>query len=360
MKRWFLISLILLLSTTNAIAKGVDSDTAEQINQINDSFNSADDSALNEEDIQNMGYGIDPADKKRDLTKKYASIDETDEQNAVTLNLNQQTGEEKFEERSNKIFKLGVEKESPYADIEASNMFWDNSKNFTNVFFQDYKNLMFMPSTINSSVLKRDLGAGTSVYVGQEALSSFDGVTVDFIRSNITTYDVGAKIIQQGDKVKFSAGTYTSTLNQLLSGGAVLSSNSINLPKNLGSFLVGGGFYSNEYDAASKNTGGLFAQYKFDRLKLNASVSKSQYSNADNLETGIYLVPELQLTKSVSLKTRVVKNISQNTNQGEIGLTYKPWKNNSRDFELELNAANTHSPSQVDKQRFKFSASFKL
>lgn len=364
MKRFIFIALILFLLTNNSAfslsLKKEEPKSAEtieqikQINQINQSFeDDEDESFLNEEDIKKMGYGINPSDKKEDLSKKY-------EEEEIKLDLKKKPSKEKNEESYEKLFKIGIERQVPYNLYKTENMFWDTSKNFLNTYYQDYRNQLPLPTMINSSYLSREMGSRTSVYVGQTALSSFDDITVDFVRANVTTYDVGAKFITQGNKVNFSTGVYNSTLNHRLSGGAVISSNPFSIPKIRGNFVVGGGLYTNELDQANRNTGGVFGQYQIKRLKLNAQIAKSQYSNTNALDTGLYFVPELQLTDSISVKTRFVQNISQNTNQDEIGLTFSPKKNNPRDFELEFNAANIYSDSELTKQRVRFSASFKL
>lgn len=350
---YFIICIFFFSSAGAQAAKSVSPENAEIINQINQSLDADEYSELDEDDIKSMGYGINPSDTKQELEQKY-------EESAVNLKIEDKTAQEKFDERSQKVFKLGAEKYSDYSVLKTQNMFWDTSENFQKLYYQDYKNRLYLPNMLNSSYITSELNPATSFYVGQRSLSSFDDITVDFVRSNTTTYDVGAKVITRGDSVNFTAGAYNSSLTHLISGGAIIASNPIILPNSMGSFVVGGGYYANEMESDSKNTGGMFAEYRIKRLKLNAEVAKSKYSNTDALETGLYFVPEFQLTDSISVKTRFIKNISQNTNQDEIGLTYKPKKNNPRDLELELNAANTYSDSQVTKQRIRFTATFKL
>ena len=109
----------------------------------------------------------------------------------------------------------------------------------------------------------------------------------------------------------------------------------------------------------NRTTGGAFAEYTFKRLKLNAQLGKSKYSNAVEYDTSLYFVPELQLTDSISVKTRFIRNVTQNSMQDELALTYKP-KNNSRNFEFEVNASNQYTETATIKQRIKLSTSFRI
>lgn len=329
-------------------------ETINQILKINSSFeNSPQEENLNENDIKQMGYGIDPTEKKNDIIKKY-------EEGTVELKLSEKTPEELFAERSQKIFRLEAEKYTDIDSIYTENMIWDTSKNFRNIYYQDYRNQIPLPSIINSVSLSRKLDDETTAYIGQVPLSSFGNTTIDFIKSTTTTYDYGAKILRKGEKINIGVGTYNSTLQNNISGGAIISSNSLNIPHIKGSFVIGGGLYTNETDSGNRNTGGLFAQYSFHRLKLNTQIAQNQYSTKQGLETGIYFIPELKLTDSLSIKTRIIKNISLDTNQDEIGLSYKPVKNNPRDFQFEVYATNTNTDKDTTQQRIRFNAQFRL
>ncbi len=354
-----LISLLVSIQQISGagILKNNNNEKEEAINQIlkiNHSFENAQmEESLDENDIEEMGYGINPTEKKNEIIKKY-------EVGTVELKLSSKTPEEIFTERSQKIFKLEADKYSDLSNIYTENMIWDTSKNFQNIYYQDYKNQVPMPSIINSSSLKRNLDDETTVYVGQVPLSSFGDSTVDFIRSVTTTYDYGARLFRKGEKINIGVGAYNSTLQNNISGGAILSSNPINIPYIKGDFVFGGGVYTNETNKGNRNTGGVFAQYRLDRLKLSAQLSENQYSTKEGLETGIYIVPEFKLTDSLSIKTRFVKNVSLNTNQDEIGLAYSPQKNNPRDFKFEIYAVNTYDDKDSSQQRIRFNAQFKL
>ncbi len=343
MKRFFLI-ILLLISISSGFAcaytdlNSEDSSVEIQVNDENPE----------ESSIEYYDSDIQEVETVEDKYKDYV------------IDLNVEDNDNAKVNESGALYILQAEKNYRPQMVEAVNMFWDNSKNFINSYYQDSRNMSPMPVLINSSYISTSVNNYTKAYVGQSSLSSFDDTPVYFVRSNETTFNTGFKIVTRSEKFNFSAGTYNSTLNNLLSGGAVISTNPLNLNGIKGSFVLGGGYYTNELENDNKNTGGLFGEYKYKRLKLNLQASESKYTNSSSLETGLYFTPEIQLTDSLSLKTRFIKNITQDTNQDEIGFSYKPLKNNSRNFEFEVNAANTYSPDSTTKQRLRFNASFKI
>ena len=308
---------------------------------------------LDEEELRQMGYEVTPIVKNTE--EEEPSLEEV---NIVEL----QTGDlaSSIPPASDKVFILGVEKTHENTYLKSENMLWHNSRNFFNTYFQDPKNQSPMPIVMNTSYVSNTIGGSARVYYGQSLLGSLNDVSIGFIRANETTYNKGARIENLGKFVNYSVGVYDSTLNNNLSGGMAVSTNEVKVPHVKGAFVFGGGYYANEMDNDNKKTGGLFAEYRLNRLKFNVQAAKSKYSNSENLETSFYFTPELQLTESLSIKTRMVKNISQATNQDEIGLSYKPKRNNPRDFELEMYAANSYNDSELTKQRIRFSAKFKL
>ncbi len=307
---------------------------------------------LDEEELKQMGYETPAAEND---TETEAEVTEA-EDNAVSLQANEHSAVPPI---SDKIFILGVEKMNVYSPVRAENMIWDTSKNFMNSYYQDTKNQSPMPIIMNSSRVSNKVGENTRAYIGQSSLGVLNGLPISFIGVNEALYNNGAKIETNGKYLNISTGFYDSTLNHDLSGGLAASTNSISIPHVKGAFVFGGGFFSNESFGDMKKTGGVFGQYKLDRLKLNLQAAKSKYDNSDGLETSLYFIPEFQLTDSIAVKTRFITNIAQNTNQDEVGLSYKP-KRNKRDLELEVNAANYYSDAEISKQRIKFSAKFKI
>lgn len=289
-----------------------------------------------------------------DVAKRY-------EENSVELNLNDVDDTALEEVNSDRVFKLKVN-ETQYRieqEIKAENMIWDSSKSFSQAFLNDTRHMAPIPGVVNSSKITANLGSSISAQLGQTFLYDANGPSVLFVRANESTYNTGSIISYKGDSLNLSVGSFSSSYNHEASGGAILSSNSIFLPNNAGSFVIGGAYYSNEAQADNKITGGGFVEYTYKRLKLNAQVGQSKFSNAQNCDTSLYFIPEFKLTDSLYLKTRFIRNVSQDTMQDEVVLTYKPIKSKNN-LEIELYATNQYTNNFSIKQRLKLSTSFRI
>ncbi len=289
-----------------------------------------------------------------DVAKRY-------EENSVELNLNDVDDTALEEVNSDRVFKLKVN-ETQYRieqEIKAENMIWDSSKSFSQAFLNDTRHMAPIPGVVNSSKITANLGNSISAQLGQTFLYDANGPSVLFVRANESTYNTGSIISYKGDSLNLSVGSFSSSYNHEASGGAILSSNSIFLPNNAGSFVIGGAYYSNEAQADNKITGGGFVEYTYKRLKLNAQVGQSKFSNAQNCDTSLYFIPEFKLTDSLYLKTRFIRNVSQDTMQDEVVLTYKPIKSKNN-LEIELYATNQYTNNSSIKQRLKLSTSFRI
>ena len=289
-----------------------------------------------------------------DVAKRY-------EEDSVELNLNDVDDTALEEVNSDRVFKLKVN-ETQYRieqEIKAENMIWDSSKSFSQAFLNDTRHMAPIPGVVNSSKITANLGSSISAQLGQTFLYDANGPSVLFVRANESTYNTGSIISYKGDSLNLSVGSFSSSYNHEASGGAILSSNSIFLPNNAGSFVIGGAYYSNEAQADNKITGGGFVEYTYKRLKLNAQVGQSKFSNAQNCDTSLYFIPEFKLTDSLYLKTRFIRNVSQDTMQDEVVLTYKPIKSKNN-LEIELYATNQYTNNSSIKQRLKLSTSFRI
>ena len=289
-----------------------------------------------------------------DVAKRY-------EENSVELNLNDVDDTVLEEVNSDRVFKLKVN-ETQYKieqQIKAENMIWDGSKSFSQAFLNDSKHMAPIPSVVNSSKISANVGDSLYAQLGQTFLFDANGPSVLFVRANESTYNTGSIISYRGDSLNLSVGSFSSSYNHEASGGAILSSNSISLPNNAGSFVIGGAYYSNEAHADNKITGGGFVEYTYKRLKLNAQVGQSKFSNNQDYDTSLYFIPEFKISDSLYLKTRFIRNVSQHNMQDEIVLTYKPIKNKNN-LEIELYATNQYTNNSSIKQRLKLSTSFRI
>lgn len=357
MKRIFLTILIFFVFTFNvcyAETIKAEDNSANYADNVEQAQDQQEFYQMDEGELKEMGYETIPTQS----SSGQESSNLENEADAVSLDA--KTDSISIPPASEKLFIIGVEKTEDRAPIGADNTFWYDSNNFRNTYYQDEKNNSPLPIMFNNSYLTKQMGKNTTVYLGQTSLGAFKDQSVGFIRANETTFDNGARIVTGTDKVNFTAGIYDSTLDHTMSGGAALSSAPIKIKKIKGSFVFGGGYYTNELAYDNKSTAGLFGQYRFKRLRLALQAAKSKYASSNDLENSLYFVPEFQLTDSISIKTRFIKNIAQNVDQNEIGLCYKPKKYNPRDFEIEFNAANTYEYSQAGKPKFRFFAKFKV
>ncbi|MCD7780765.1 MAG: hypothetical protein LUH05_08865 [Candidatus Gastranaerophilales bacterium] len=283
------------------------------------------------------------------------------EENAVELNLTDISDSAINEINSERIFKLRVN-ETQYnieQGIKNENMIWDTSKSFSQSILSNSRHLAPIPSIVNSSKIGSKISPSLSASMGQTSLYDANGPSVLFVRANESTYNTGSVISYKGNALNLSVGSFSSSYNHAASGGAVLSSNSINLPFKTGSIVVGGAYFANEAQDYDKSTGGGFIEYSYKRLKLNAQVGQSKYSNSTDYDTSLYLIPEFKISDSLYLKTRLIRNVTQDTMQDELALTYKP-KNNKNNFEFEINASNQYTQNSTIKQRIKLSTSFRI
>lgn len=316
--------------------------------EINDS---KDDAEIRERNEEQDSFEEDAI---LDVSKRY-------EANAVELKLDDATGEALDVVNNDRVFKLKIN-ETQFRienNIKNENMIWDGSKSFSNAFLTDSRHMAPIPGVINSQSVTAKVSPYLSASLGQTYLYDANGPSVLFVRANESTYNTGSVISYKGDSLNLSVGSFSSSYNHAASGGAVLSTNSIKLPKNAGSFVLGGAYFANEAQEDDRTTGGGFVEYSYKRLKLNAQVGQSKYTNSLDYDTSLYLIPEFRISNSLYLKTRFIRNVSQNTMQDELVLTYKPIKSKNN-LEIELNATNQYTNDTTIKQRLKLSTSFRI
>lgn len=302
---------------------------------------------------------------KEDTSEEFeqAAIKEIEDRfNSNTVSLNLNTNDDSLSDVNyDRVFRLRVN-ETQYnieQNIKSETMIWDSSKAFTQAFQQTSTRLSPIPTIINESYVTAKVSPSLSATIGQKYFYNSTGADLLFIRSKETTYNTGSIISYRENGLNLAVSSYMSTHTHNHSGGFILSSDSINLPKNTGSFLVGAASYMTNNDKYNNSTTGVFGAYTYKRLTLNAQVADNKYTGATDYGTSVYFVPQLRLTDSIFVKTRIVRNISQNTNQDELVLTFKP-KNNKNNFEFEINASNHYNQNFNVKQRIKLSTSFKI
>ena len=261
----------------------------------------------------------------------------------------------------NKKFELSAEKEGKPAYVKNTGQIWDEDKLFRYNFYSDEVNLRVLPSygSLNSYV-NQNLDANTTVMVGQQGISSINGDTVNFAYANSSYYSSGARIDSSTQNFNYSVGAFTETdtLNQELA--AIVSTKPASVLNSKGKFYVGGGVFSNLMNGVNKNTSGVFAQYKNDKLSFGTQLARSEYTKSGyNNSSSVHFLSQYKINDHLSLKNKIVKNFDIDELQGEIGFVYKPLSDADR-LQLEVTAANYQSQNIITRQRLNVSTSFKF
>lgn len=324
-----------------------------EINEIEETKNDSEKQII-QENVQ-LEHETFEQESLQDLAKKY-------EEQAVELSFDDEEEKDVLSEiNQDRLFKLKIN-ETQYnieRNIKAENMIWDSSKLFTQAFVYESKKISPIPGYFNSSSIEAQVTPDLSAKVGQTYLFDSLGPSVLFVRANESRYNTGSVVSYKGDGLNIAVGSFSASYNHTNSGGVILASDSIFLPKNAGSFVLGGAYFSNEDLYDNKSTGGAFAEYTYKRLKLNAQVGKSKYQKSLDYDTSLYLQPELKLTDSISVKSRIIRNVTSDILQDEFAISYKP-KNNKRDFEFEINASNQYTQASSIKKILRLSTSFRI
>lgn len=263
--------------------------------------------------------------------------------------------------KQNKKFKLTAEKEGKPYYVQNNGQVWSEDKIFLYDYYSNESNLRALPSYGSlGSYITRNLDENTTVMVGQDGISKINGDTVNFAYANSSYFSSGARMDTQGKYINYSLGAFneTDTLNQELA--AIVSTKPTSILNSKGKFYVGGGVFTNLMNEVDKNTTGIFAQYKNDKLSFGTQMARSAYSKSGYNESNtVHFLSSYKVNDHLSLKNKIVKNFDIDEIQGELGVTYNPLKDTDR-LQLELTAANYQSQSVITRQRLKFTTSFKF
>ncbi len=196
------------------------------------------------------------------------------------------------------------------------------------------------------------------ISTGQVELSDFDGQTIRFISERETRHDEGAKLYYSGQYFNYSTGIFSSTANGTTSAGSVISTKPINL-YDMGTLRLGGGHYAYDVNNSGVNTVGLFSEYRHKKFKLNTQYSNSRNMRDDCSINKIYILPELALTNTLSLKYIHKQNLTEESYQHGFGLKYKP-KTFTNKLEFEVDTTTKYYNYMESSQRLNFSTKFKI
>lgn len=263
--------------------------------------------------------------------------------------------------KQNKKFKLSAEKEGKPSYVKNTGQIWDEDKLFRYNYYSNETNLRVIPSYGSlGAYVSRDLDANTKVMVGQDGLSSMHGDTINFFYTNGSYYSSGARL--EGKTAHFDymvgAATNTDTYNNDIA--AAISTKPKHLLGSKGTFSFGGGVYSNILSGDTKNTAGLFSQYKQGKFSLGTQIAQSSYENGSKAQSGaIHLLPKYTINDHLSLKSKIVKDLDVEEIQGEVGINFRPLKDTDV-LSFELSATNYQSQNTITRQKLKFTTQIKF
>ena len=289
----------------------------------------------------------------------YTEVDDTEDDTTEMIVL----APENKSSKNSAPLQATIEKSYSFRSVEAFNTIWDSSDNFRTLYRTVPSMMQTAPSIIHAANYRFRTDENTSVYWGHAALSSFNDISVGFVGKLESSYDTGLKITTKIGGLNISSAIYDSLETNNPAGGMLVSTDEIKIKGIKGSFIFGGGVYANEYgdNKSSANSGGVFAKYTQGRFSLGVQAGKTQYASSEGkYGTSLYLYPEYKLTKAISISSKIASHLDQNYNQEDIGITYKPFKNNPNDFSLSLSTSLYNGEGTTNKQKFKLSTEFKL
>lgn len=259
----------------------------------------------------------------------------------------------------NKRFFLKAEKDDkPQPAVKNDGTLWDDSKIFRyQTSLTDNKNIRPMASGYS---LKTKLNDKATVTIGQDGLDGYNGYTINFFAQNGSMYNDGAKINGGTDKFDYTVGAYTQTVSDEKSYGGAISTKPRVYGKSKGTLSFGTGVYSSLLNNDTKNTTGFFTQYQRGRFSLGGQVSQSAYASGAGMTNNIHVLPQYQINEHLTLKSKIVKNMTNEETQEEIGIKFRPFKSDdSMEFEL-TGGAYFNGAQEMTRQRFKFSTNIKI
>lgn len=377
MKRLVLVLLLIILTASPSYSRifgRSDEQEAESTSVIIQEVVDEEDKPVNDEQVDSQDLEVsaeeDPItleSKKREdnqepypiLFKMYAEKADFDEKQSpdYVYNLNN-GGKLKLEFKKNsKIYFEDKDRLFKSVDIDYDT----NLKNKLNlnVNIQARNNNGFDSQTTARlfSYIYKDINANRRLYFGQAMLSDSAISNLSFIEQQEYRSNVGAKIAGRGKYFDYEAGLYKSPETNSIASGLVASSKSISLIPNAGSVRFGSGYYAQGRDENALNTYGVFGEYKYNKFKIKSEYARNKYQYTDNVSDNIFIIPELSLTKNLSIKTKYSKEVASENYINDFIIDYSlqgknNWKVNN--IKLEFDASYIRQADTDYYQRFKF------
>lgn len=114
--------------------------------------------------------------------------------------------------------------------------------------------------------------------------------------------------------------------------------------------------------AELEHTATFFTRYQKDRFALTSAYERTIGSTANNYIDSVYIAPEFQINKILSVKEILSDNRTYNRKKAELVLLIRPLANTKDDrLNLEIGASRTYyMETNFIRDRIRFSTKFKL
>lgn len=131
--------------------------------------------------------------------------------------------------------------------------------------------------------------------------------------------------------------------------------------KKFGKFSFGTMYDSSLGSARVNYSTGLFSKYEGKHFALSTAFSKNTNCNYDSYSDNFFIIPELKLTKRLSLLDVMQTDVNQINKSNELVLRYTPhFKRYADDVQFELGAGQSFYEDNYIKSSIRFSTRFKL
>lgn len=131
--------------------------------------------------------------------------------------------------------------------------------------------------------------------------------------------------------------------------------------KNFGKFRFGTMYDSSLGSAQANYSTGLFSKYEGKHFAFSTAFSKNTNCNYDSYSDNFYIIPELKLTKKLSLLDVMQTDVNQINKSNELVLRYTPhFKKYADGIQFELGAGQSFHEDNYIKSSLRFSTRFRL
>ena len=136
---------------------------------------------------------------------------------------------------------------------------------------------------------------------------------------------------------------------------------SASFSQSVGKFSFGTNYDSYLDSASSSYSTSVFSKFDGKHFSVGTAFSKSTNLNDENFSSKIYFMPELKLTKRLSLLDVMQTDMNQINKKNEIVLRYTPhFKKYADDVQFEVGAGQSYYDDSYVKSSLRFSTRFKL